>query len=239
MILHGDKARPAILFSHMQRSLELKSIHGRSPDVSGFACFHHIMQRGYRFFDGGIIIPASLGVVSAIDRTLPGRGHTYEGLIQTDAAINPGNSGGPLVSAQGEVVGVNTAIIPYAQGIGFAVPAQTAEWVAAILMRDGEIRRPVLGVFAAAQDLSPQQRQAIGRNRAVHVFRLQDEGPAKSAGILEGDLLLEANNRPLKTVDDLSRAMVLTGGGELAVTLWRNGERKSVHITPLAPASVN
>jgi S1-C subfamily serine protease len=134
---------------------------------------------------------------------------------------------------------VNTAIIPFARGIGFAVPAQTAEWVAAILMRDGEIRRPVLGVFAAAQDLSPQQRKAIGRNRAVHVFRLQDDGPAKAAGIREGDLLLDANDRPLKTVDDLSRAMVLTGGRELAITLWRDGARKSLHLTPLSPASVN
>jgi S1-C subfamily serine protease len=181
----------------------------------------------------------SLGVVSAIDRTLPGQGHMYEGLIQTDAAINPGNSGGPLVNAQGQVVGVNTAIIPFARGIGFAVPAQTAEWVAAILMRDGEIRRPVLGVFAAAQELSPQQRKAIGRSRAVHVFRLQDDGPAKTAGMREGDLLLEANERPLKTVDDLSRAMVLTGGSELAITLWRDGARKSLHLTPLSPASVN
>ena len=177
----------------------------------------------------------TLGVVSAIDRTLPGREHMFEGLIQTDAAINPGNSGGPLVNAEGRVVGINTAIVPYAQGIGFAVPAQTAEWVAAILMRDGRVRRPVLGVYAAGTDLTPEQRLQLGRDRAVHVFRLNEEGPAKAAGILEGDLLLEANGRALRTVDDLSRAMVL-GGGELTIGLWRKGQRVSINVTPLQPA---
>lgn len=178
----------------------------------------------------------SMGVVSAIDRTLPGRGHTYEGLIQTDAAINPGNSGGPLINAQGEVVGVNTAIVPYAQGIGFAVPAQTAEWVAAILMRDGQVRRPVLGVYAAGTDLTPELRKELGRDRAVHVFRLNEEGPAKAARVQEGDLLLEANGKQLRTVDDLSRAMVLTEGKELQVTLWRNGARVTLSITPATAA---
>jgi S1-C subfamily serine protease len=181
----------------------------------------------------------TLGVVSAIDRTLPGRGHIYEGLIQTDAAINPGNSGGPLVNVRGEVVGVNTAIVPYAQGIGFAVPAQTAEWVAAILMRDGRVRRPVLGVYAAGTDLTPEQRKEVGRDRAVHVFRMNEEGPAKAAGIREGDLLLEADGRELKTVDDLSRAMVLNNGAELTIGLWRNGQRLAFNVTPLAATGDN
>jgi serine protease Do len=177
----------------------------------------------------------TLGVVSAIDRTLPGRQNLFEGLIQTDAAINPGNSGGPLVNADGHVIGINTAIVPYAQGIGFAVPAQTAEWVATILMRDGTIRRPVLGVYAAGTDLTPEQRRELSRDRAVHVFGLNEEGPAKAAGIQEGDLLLEANGRALRTVDDLSRAMVLNGT-ELTIGLWRKGHRIAINVTPLMPA---
>ncbi|MCB9895944.1 MAG: trypsin-like peptidase domain-containing protein [Planctomycetes bacterium] len=179
----------------------------------------------------------SLGVVSAIDRTLPARNHIFEGLIQTDAAINPGNSGGPLVNTHGEVVGVNTAIVPYAQGIGFAVPAQTAEWVAAILIRDGVVRRPVLGVYAAGTDLTPEQRQQLGRDRAVHVFKMNEEGPARAAGLQEGDLLLEADGRALKTVDDLSRAMVLNNGAELTIGLWRKDQRLSFTVTPLAATS--
>src|SRR6185369_3485938 len=91
----------------------------------------------------------TLGVVSAIERRLPGRdGAVLDGLIQTDAAINPGNSGGPLLSVRGQVVGINTAMLPFAQGIGFAVPASTAAWVAGLLMRHGEVRRRYLGIAA-------------------------------------------------------------------------------------------
>jgi serine protease Do len=101
----------------------------------------------------------SLGVISALDRSLPaGRGVLLEGLIQTDAAINPGNSGGPLVDAAGRVVGINTAIIPWAQGIGFAIPARTASWVAAHLIQHGEIRRPCSASPRAPRRCSPSSR---------------------------------------------------------------------------------
>ncbi|MFZ5481382.1 MAG: S1C family serine protease, partial [Myxococcota bacterium] len=112
----------------------------------------------------------SLGVVSATDRALPARrGRPLEGLIQTDAAINPGNSGGPLVDAEGEVVGISTAIVPWAQGLGFAVPAHTAGWVASVLMRHGEVRRPVLGVHARSVDLDARK---TGRSRALHIVEV-------------------------------------------------------------------
>jgi S1-C subfamily serine protease len=177
----------------------------------------------------------ALGVVSAIDRTLPGPEKLFEGLIQTDAAINPGNSGGPLVNTRGEVVGVNTAIIPFAQGIGFAVPAQTASWVASILIRDGRVQRPLLGVFAAGIDLPADMRAEIGQPRAVRVFRIQEDGPARKADIRQGDLLYWANGMNLRTVDDLSRAMVLGGGAELTIKLLREGLPIERRVTP-APA---
>ncbi len=176
----------------------------------------------------------ALGVVSAMDRSLPGSRGLFEGLIQTDAAINPGNSGGPLLSVSGDVIGVNTAIIPFAQGIGFAVPAQTAQWVAAILMRDGAVKRPVLGVFAAGVDLPVLERRELGRNRAVRVYKVQEDGPAKGADIRQGDLLLEADGVPLRTVDDLSRAMVLNGGKPMNLTLMREGMRLERPVKPTA-----
>jgi len=180
----------------------------------------------------------ALGVVSAIDRTLQGQQQLFEGLIQTDAAINPGNSGGPLVNMAGEVIGVNTAIIPFAQGIGFAVPAQTASWVAAILIRDGRVVRPVLGVFAAGIELPPEQRAEFNTTRAVRVFRTQQDGPARMADIREGDVLLSANGAGLRTVDDLSRAMVLGQGNELNIELLREGLKINRVVRPRpAPAA--
>src|SRR5207237_6842259 len=95
----------------------------------------------------------SLGVVSALYRELPTReGGLLEGLIQTDAAVNPGHSGGPLLDMDGRVIGINTAMLFPARGIGFAVPAHTASWVAAVLIQHGAVRRPYLGIAARGED---------------------------------------------------------------------------------------
>src|SRR5262249_3986615 len=136
----------------------------------------------------------SLGVISALDRSLPGpRGGLFEGLIQTDAAINPGNSGGPLLDADGSVLGINTAIIPWAQGIGFAIPAPTASWVAGVLIHEGEVRRPFLGIAARSEELQGELSRSTGRSRAVRVLGVSTDGPAQAAGLKKGDLLLSAN----------------------------------------------
>jgi len=176
----------------------------------------------------------SLGVISALDRSLPGRRGGLEGLIQTDAAINPGNSGGPLVDADGAVVGINTAIIPYAQGIGFAIPAHTASWVAAVLMRSGEVDRPVLGIAARGEELDFEVAQAIGRARAVRVLNVQSETPADRAGLREGDVLVAANGSPITSVDDLQRVMVLNKLSEVELDVWRKRERRQMRIRPRA-----
>src|SRR5712692_6926911 len=140
----------------------------------------------------------SLGVISALDRSLPGpRGGLFEGLIQTDATINPGNSGGPLLDSDGNVLGINTAIIPWAQGIGFAIPAPTASWVAGVLMHEGEVRRPFLGIAARGEELQQQVTRSTGRARAVRIFKVGSGSPAQTAGLKRGDLVLSANGRPV------------------------------------------
>jgi serine protease Do len=174
----------------------------------------------------------SLGVVSAIDRSLPSHDGMFEGLIQTDAAINPGNSGGPLLDAEGAVVGINTAVIPYAQGIGFAIPASTATWVAAVLMRRGEVRRPVLGVAARGEDLEPRAALAAGQPRAVRILQVGDGSPAEQAGLRAGDWLLRADSSPLGSVDDLQRVMVLSEAPEVQLELLRGEGRRSVRVRP-------
>ncbi|MEI9940862.1 MAG: trypsin-like peptidase domain-containing protein [Pseudomonadota bacterium] len=175
----------------------------------------------------------SLGVVSAIDRSLPGPGRRpFEGLVQTDAAINPGNSGGPLLDARGAVVGINTAVIPRANGLGFAIPAHTAAWVTAVLIRDGRIERPLLGISAQGIDLAPRVAEVVGQQRAVRVHGVADDSPASLASIKPADLLLSANDSPLYSVDDLQRVLVLSRGTDIALRLSRDGQPISLSVTP-------
>jgi S1-C subfamily serine protease len=175
----------------------------------------------------------SLGVVSAIDRSLPGPGsRPFEGLVQTDAAINPGNSGGPLLDARGAVVGINTAVIPRANGLGFAIPAHTAAWVTAVLIRDGRIDRPLLGISAQGIDLTPHLAAEIGQQRAVRVHGVASDSPASAADIKPADLLLAANDSPLYSVDDLQRVLVLSAGSEVSLRLRRDGQPRALSVTP-------
>jgi serine protease Do len=175
----------------------------------------------------------SLGVISALDRTLPGaRGGILEGLIQTDAAINPGNSGGPLLNTEGEVLGINTAIIPWAQGIGFAIPASTANWVAAVLIRSGEVQRPFLGIAAKGEELAAELVRSTGQARAIRIIRVELSTPASVAGLRGGDLLLTANGKQLGSVDDLQRVMVLSSAGEVELEVWRDDKRHRFHARP-------
>ena len=175
----------------------------------------------------------SLGVVSAIDRSLPGEGGVLlEGLIQTDAAVNPGNSGGPLVDTEGAVVGINTAMIPYAQGIGFAVPAQTASWVAAVLIRDGRVRRPYFGIAARGVDLAPALAVQLGSKRAVLVVEVKSQTPAARAGLKEGDLIFLANDARVGLIDDLQRIAVLGGAQNIEIRLRRGEREENLTVSP-------
>jgi serine protease Do len=180
----------------------------------------------------------SLGVVSAIDRSLPGPGRRpFEGLVQTDAAINPGNSGGPLLDARGRVVGINTAVIPRANGLGFAIPAHTAAWVTAVLIRDGRIERPLLGIAAQGVDLTPRLAAEIGQQRAVRVHGVANDSPASAARIKPADLLLTANDSPLFSVDDLQRVLVLSRGSDITLRVQRDGQPLSLSVTPVSQRS--
>ncbi|WP_338872012.1 S1C family serine protease [Myxococcus stipitatus] len=171
----------------------------------------------------------ALGVVSAVNRsvTLPD-GVILEGMLQTDAAINPGNSGGPLINTRGEVVGLNTLVLPYAQGIGFAVSATTAAWVASLLIQRGRVERRFLGIAAVAVNLDTEQARDAGQPRAVRVIRVQSGTPADDAGLQPEDLLLAINRRPVGSVDDLQRLMALATDEEVSLDVLRKSRRKQV-----------
>ncbi len=176
----------------------------------------------------------SLGVVSALERRLPGRdGTSLDGLIQTDAAINPGNSGGPLLNVRGQVVGINTAMLPFAQGIGFAVPAATAAWVAALLLRHGEVRRRFLGVSVRNETLRGALAGELGQARGVRVVAIGPDTPAERGGLAPEDLLLELNGARVTTTEDLQRLLALEPAEEVTVTTWSKGQRR---LRPVRPA---
>lgn len=173
----------------------------------------------------------SVGVVSAINRDLGTRAGMMEGLVQTDAAINPGNSGGPLLNARGEVVGLNTIVLPFAQGIGFAIPAGTASWIASMLIQHGSVTRRYLGIAASAVALSRAQTNEVGQARAVRVHRIADASPAARGGLQSGDLVTDINGAPVRSVDDLQRVMALAPQEGLRLGIWRAGRRRELEVT--------
>ena len=171
----------------------------------------------------------TLGVVSAINRSLNlPDGTMLEGMLQTDAAINPGNSGGPLLNTRGQVVGLNTLVLPYAQGIGFAVSATTAAWVASLLIQRGKVDRRYLGVAARAVALEPAQAKDAGQPRGVLILQVQQGTPADDAGLQPEDLLLGINQRPVGSVDDVQRVMALSDKPEVLLDVLRKGRRREL-----------
>jgi S1-C subfamily serine protease len=152
----------------------------------------------------------STGVVSALGRAMRGEeGRLIENIVQHTAPLNPGSSGGPLLDSRGRVVGVNTAIIALAQGLGFAVPAATAQWVVSELIGHGRVRRLALGVVATVASLPRRlvQDHDLLSDQAVLVVEVAPGGPAQSAGLRAGDLLVAVNGRVVTGVDDLHRML--------------------------------
>jgi serine protease Do len=178
----------------------------------------------------------SLGVVSAIDRTLAGPHTPLEGLLQTDAAINPGSSGGPLLDAAGSVVGINTAVVAMASSIGFAIPAHTAGWIVPVLLGHGRVDRPLLRMAGHGVELSRAQARELGQYRAVRVLDVSEGGPAARAGLVRGDLILKLDEQEVGRVDDLVRGMVLGGSRELSLIVQRGEQRLARSVVPERPA---
>ena len=177
------------------------------------------------------------GVVSALGRSMRSQsGRLIDNIIQTDAALNPGNSGGPLVNSRGEVIGVNTAIILPAQGICFAIASNTAEFVAAWLIKEGRIRRSWIGVAGQnvpihrpGRPFSPAPRE----HRRVWLSGFEPNSPASRAEVREGDTIVAFNDEPVSGVDDLHRYLVAAAIGVPArLTVLRHTEKLDLTVTP-------
>lgn len=184
----------------------------------------------------GFQYSVTAGVVSALGRSFRSRnGRLIDNIIQTDAALNPGNSGGPLVNTKGEVIGVNTAVIPMAQGICFAISINTAKFVAAQLINEGRVRRSFIGI--AGQDMNIHRRivrfHKLERDRGVFVISVEKNSPAERAGIYEGDIIISLKGKPVSGIDDLHKMLTESEVGvALPIMILRRTEIKELKIIP-------
>jgi len=187
----------------------------------------------------GLDNTVTIGIISATDRTSAQVGVPEKrvSFIQTDAAINPGNSGGPLLNAQGEVIGVNTAIRADAQGLGFAIPIETAARVAKELFTKGRVDHPFLGIEMV--DLSPTKKQQINQENKLNIQQesgvaikgVLDDSPAKRAGLLPGDVIQKVNTKPVKTAAQVQKLVESSTVGDILVLeINRSGKIQTVKV---------
>ncbi len=182
----------------------------------------------------GLQSTVSTGVVSATGRSMRSQsGRMIESIIQHSAPINPGNSGGPLLDSRGHVIGVNTAVIAMAQGIGFAVPSNTAQWVTSEILSYGRVRRRELGIAAESVQVprSLMRDADLLSNRMVLVREVVPRSLAARAGVEVDDLIFALNDRLVESVDDLHRLLsVLPLTTPIELSMLRGHEHRTVVI---------
>jgi S1-C subfamily serine protease len=176
------------------------------------------------------------GVISALGRSLRSMsGRLIDNVIQTDAALNPGNSGGPLVTSQGNVIGVNTAMILAAQGICFAIAINTAKFVAGKLIKEGKIRRSYIGL--GGQNVSLHRRLVrfyhLPVESGILVVSIEENSPARKAGLLEGDVIIGFDGQSMAGIDDLHKVLTEEKVGiRTSLAIIRRSEKMVLNIVP-------
>jgi S1-C subfamily serine protease len=191
----------------------------------------------------GLDNTVTVGIISALGRTSSEVGVPDKRVrfIQTDAAINPGNSGGPLLNAKGEVIGINTAIRADAQGLGFAIPIETARKVANQLYSKGKADHPYIGIHMVTLD--PEIREqlnqtkelglTITRDEGVIVLRVVENAPAAKAGLKTGDVITKVGGKSVKTASDVQEGVEKSSiGGDLAIEIDRDGKSRKLTVQP-------
>lgn len=191
----------------------------------------------------GLDNTVTVGIISALGRSSSQVGVPEKrvSFIQTDAAINPGNSGGPLLNASGEVIGINTAIRAGAQGLGFAIPVETAVRIANQLFSTGRVEHPYLGIQMVT--LTPDLRKEINedqdvdfkvaRDTGVLIVRVVDDSPAQQAGIRPGDIVEKVADKPVKSAAEVQEQVEASVvGADLEITVSRQGKTEVLKVQP-------
>jgi len=227
----GRVFRAALVGADRFTDLAVLKIGGRSLPAlrlaasSTLAVGETVVAIGFPLWiEGGPTVTA--GVVSALGRTMEQPGlPMLHNLIQTDAAINPGNSGGPLLNLRGEVVGINTAVIASAHGIGFAISTSTIKPIVATLLAHGRVARASLGVVAVS--VTPQVAYAneLPMERGALVVRVEPGGGGEAAGLEAGDVITAIAGKPVRDLHHLHEAMSRHRVGEtIEISVWREGQ---------------
>ncbi|WP_153140082.1 S1C family serine protease [Paraburkholderia agricolaris] len=189
----------------------------------------------------GLAQTVTTGVVSALGRSLRSNsGRMIYDVIQTDAALNPGNSGGPLINSAGQVIGVNTAIIPGAQAICFATAIDTAKWVIMQIFAHGRVRRAYIGVAGTTRPLSRRVQRYFGLDSksGVHVMEIVKGSPAALGGLRTDDTIVAIDTLAVQDVDSLQRTLDASRIDKpVNVTVLRGAQRLELTLTPVEQTS--
>ncbi len=224
-LVGGDPASDlAVVLVHANEKLPAPRL-GNSDDVM---IGETVVAIGNPF---GLNHTVTTGVLSAVNRSIRGDGREYHGFLQTDASINPGNSGGPLLNLDGEVIGINTAILGNAQGIGFAIPINRARRIVEDLIRHGEVLPTWLGIWL--QELTPKLREALGAelSSGVLISTVYEGTPASAAGVHRGDVLTVVDGTPIRSRRDFYEiARSFTVGQPVKLVLDRSGTSVAVEV---------
>ncbi|MCD6529156.1 trypsin-like peptidase domain-containing protein [Candidatus Bathyarchaeota archaeon] len=171
------------------------------------------------------------GVVSALNRTIHSRDRIFYNLVQTDAAINPGNSGGPLINTEGKVIAISTAIIPYAQGIGFAIPINVAKTCSREIVLHGTVRRPWLGITGLNINDEIADYYRLPVSRGILVVRVAPESPAYKAGLEKGDIILKFDDGSVARIEDLQTLLSTKKPGDrVLLNILKGLKEKMVEV---------
>lgn len=182
----------------------------------------------------GLSHTVTIGVLSAKGRPISAgdSGREYENFLQTDAAINPGNSGGPLLNLKGEVIGINTAILPYAQGIGFAVPINMAKSILDQLISKGRVTRAWLGVYIQEVTQEIAEKFGLEQNQGALVADIAPNSPAERAGLSRGDIILRIDGKEIQGVAELQKTVrSYHPGDRVTVEVWRDKKTITFEVT--------
>ncbi len=239
-LIDGDSVEARVIAEDASTDLAVLRAHASSLPAADLAAMRQprvgqlVVAIGNPF---GFEATVSAGVLSAHGRTLRASdGRLIEGILQHTAPLNPGNSGGPLVDTRGGVVGINTAIIASAQGIGFAVPAPTAEWVISEVLTHGRVRRAYLGIAGRTRRLDRRLVRALSlpSEHALEVISREAATPAADSDLRLGDIIVAAQSHPIDSVDALHRYLSRWSIGEtLELSVLRRTQLLTLQVVPV------